>query len=214
MARRTEHSKPELRALAIGTVRTLVAEQGLEKLSVRQVARRLGYAPAMLYHLFANLDDLILHVNADTLDGLLDRMDAASGMENPEAALTAMAHYYLDLSRAHTPLWQLVFEHRMANGAEVPAWYARRTRALFLMVERQLERLAPWATEQDLRLGARTLWGGLHGICVLQANNKLDVAGDADPRAMVDSLLRHYLADWSATTNRSPDDASPHGDGA
>ncbi|MCC4307473.1 TetR/AcrR family transcriptional regulator [Alcanivorax marinus] len=204
MARRNEHSKPELRALAIGTVRTLVAEQGLEKLSVREVARRLGYAPAMLYHLFDNLDDLILHVNADTLDTLLDRMDAAAAMENPRAALTAMAHHYLELSRAQTPLWQLVFEHRMNQGAPVPAWYQRRTRSLFLMVEQQLERLAPWATERERLLGARTLWGSLHGICVLYLGDKLDVAGDVDPREMVDSLLRHYLADWSATTDHRP----------
>lgn len=208
MARRNQHSKPELRALAIGTVRALVTEQGLDKLSVRQVARRLGYAPAMLYHLFENLDDLILHVNADTLDTLLDRMDAASGMENPETALTAMAHHYLDLSRSRTPLWQLVFEHRMAQGAPVPAWYERRTRSLFLMVEQQLQRLAPWAGERDRMLGARILWGGLHGICVLHLNNKLDVAGDVDPREMVDSLLRHYLADWSTTTNVPAGDAS------
>tara|TARA_A100001391_G_scaffold93375_2_gene61909 strand:- start:1384 stop:2025 length:642 start_codon:yes stop_codon:yes gene_type:complete len=205
MARRNQHSKPELRALAIGTVRTLVTEQGLDKLSVREVARRLGYAPAMLYHLFENLDDLILHVNADTLDTLLDRMDRASGMENPQAALNAMAHHYLALSRDRTPLWQLVFEHRMNQGSPVPDWYARRTRSLFLMVEQQLQRLAPWATERERMLGARTLWGSLHGICVLYLGNKLDVAGDVDPGEIVDSLLRHYLADWSATTNVAPD---------
>ncbi|MGB2336434.1 MAG: TetR/AcrR family transcriptional regulator, partial [Alcanivorax sp.] len=85
MARRNQHSREELQALAIDAVRELVVEQGLGKLSVRKVAEKIRYTPGMLYHVFANLDDLILHANAATLDTLLGDMQASSNLPPPRA---------------------------------------------------------------------------------------------------------------------------------
>lgn len=198
MSRRNEHSRDELRELAIAALRSLVLEQGVDKLSVRQVARRLGYAPGMIYHLFANLDDLILHANAVTLDQLLGRFDQAATGVNPRRALMTMASDYMKLARDRPALWQLLFRHRMAQAAPVPAWYQARIAALFTRVEVQLTRLAPGALAMERVLAARTLWGSVHGICALYVDDKLDVAGELDPFAMLDSLLRGYLANWAA----------------
>lgn len=110
MARRNQHSREELQALAVHAVRELVAEQGLAKLSVRKVAERIRYTPGMLYHIFANLDDLILHANAATLDALLAQMETGK-TASPQQALHHMASAYLDLARDQTALWQLSLIH-------------------------------------------------------------------------------------------------------
>ncbi len=119
MARRNQHSREELQALAIDAVRELVAEHGLAKLSVRKVAEKIRYTPGMLYHVFANLDDLILHANAATLDTLLADMKASADLA-PSRALHQMASAYLSLARTQTALWQMVFMHRMQHAAPVP----------------------------------------------------------------------------------------------
>ena len=93
MARRNQHSREELQALAIDAVRELVAEHGLAKLSVRKVAEKIRYTPGMLYHVFANLDALILHANAATLDTLLADMEASAALA-PSRALHQMASAY------------------------------------------------------------------------------------------------------------------------
>ena len=94
MARRNQHSREELQALAIDAVRELVAEHGLAKLSVRKVAEKIRYTPGMLYHVFANLDDLILHANAATLDTLLADMKASADLA-PSRASVSYTHLTL-----------------------------------------------------------------------------------------------------------------------
>ena len=196
MARRNQHSHEELQALAVQAVRELVAEQGLAKLSVRKVAERIRYTPGMLYHVFANLDDLILHANATTLDTLLAEMEAASKAP-PQQALHHMASAYLALARKQTALWQMVFMHRMHKAAPVPDWYQQRTASLFAQIEQQMARLADDQSDSAIHLAARTLWSSVHGIAVLAAENKLAVAGDVDEQAMLDSLLENYLNSWA-----------------
>ncbi|MGB2337641.1 MAG: TetR-like C-terminal domain-containing protein, partial [Alcanivorax sp.] len=108
-----------------------------------------------------------------------------------------MASAYLSLARTQTALWQMVFMHRMQNAAPVPAWYQQRTAQLFERVEQQMARLADGQSAAAIHLAARTLWSSVHGIAVLAAENKLEVAGDVDEQAMLDSLLEHYLNSWA-----------------
>ncbi len=196
MARRNQHSREELQALAIEAVRELVAEQGLAKLSVRKVAEKIRYTPGMLYHVFTNLDDLILHANAATLDILLADMRAPVDL-GPSQALHKMASAYLRLARTQTALWQMVFMHRMQHAAPVPPWYQQRTTQLFERVEQQMARMADRQSVEAIHLAARTLWSSVHGIAALAAENKLEVTGEVDEQAMLDSLLENYLKSWA-----------------
>ena len=196
MARRNQHSREELQALAIQAVRDLVAEHGLEKLSVRKVAERIGYTAGMLYHVFANLDDLILQANADTLAQLLEAMIDCPSPEAREQ-LQHMAQVYVSMAQDHTPLWKMVFMHQMQNAAEVPEWYQKKTAALFREVEVRMEKLAERHDTAQIHLAARTLWGSVHGIALLAADDKLVVAGDVNAQAMIESLLQHYLNSWA-----------------
>ena len=195
MARRNQHSKEELQQLAVAAVRELVTEQGVDKLSARKLAERIGYTPGMLYHVFANQDEMILHANAVTLDTLLAAMAAHQSLPAAQA-LRAMAAEYMQLAMAETALWQLVVSHRMGDQQAVPRWYQRRTDALFALVEQQVARLAQGHSAGQIQLAAQTLWSAVHGITVLSVDNKLDVAGQADANEMLDSLLRHYLGSW------------------
>ena len=199
MARRNQHSREELQGLAIQAVRDLVTEHGLEKLSVRKVADRIGYTAGMLYHVFANLDDLILQANADTLSQLLDAM-TDSPAPSPRDQLQHMARVYVSMARNRTALWKMVFLHQMQNAATVPDWYREKTAALFARVEAEMARLAAHQTGEQVHLAARTLWGSVHGIAVLAADDKLVVAGDVDEQAMIDSLLCHYLNSWEGNS--------------
>lgn len=198
MARRNQHSREELQGLAIQAVRDLVTEQGLEKLSVRKVADRIGYTAGMLYHVFANLDDLILQANADTLTQLLTAMsDGAS--RSPREQLRHMAQVYVSMAREQTALWKMVFLHQMQNAAQVPGWYLEKAAGLFGQVEASMAKLAERQSPEQIHLAARTLWGSVHGIALLAADDKLVVVGDVDEQAMLESLLQHYLNSWATS---------------
>ena len=79
----------------------------------------------------------------------------------------------------------------------LPPWYQQRTAQLFERVEQQMARMADQQSTEAIHLAARTLWSSVHGIAVLAAENKLEVAGDVDEQAMLDSLLENYLNSWA-----------------
>ena len=74
MARRYDHSREEIRTMALEAAEKIVVEQGHKGLTARKVMRDIGYAVGTLYLIFENLDDLILHLNVRTLDRLYRRM--------------------------------------------------------------------------------------------------------------------------------------------
>ena len=70
MARRSDHSREQLRRLALDSARQITAEEGLRGLKARRVAREIGYTIGTIYNVFEDLDDLIVQMNAETLGAL------------------------------------------------------------------------------------------------------------------------------------------------
>lgn len=199
MPRRNEHDRDELRALAIQAVMELAEEKGADAVSARSVARRIGYTPGMLYHLFENRDELILHANAVTVDQLLAAVEKAADRRSPEKALEHICQQYLAVARDNGRRWELVFEHRMKDGQAVPDWYQARIDQLFAGVETQFRRLAPDRKPAELGLAARTLWSAVHGVCLLAISGKLEVGGTVNEKKVITSLVRNYIKGWMAS---------------
>ena len=80
MPRRSEHSLDEIRALALDAVEDLVASHGPTAISARKVAAQIGYTVGMLYHVFDNVDDLVLQANARLVDQLARANEAAAAL--------------------------------------------------------------------------------------------------------------------------------------
>lgn len=199
MPRRSQHSKDELRQLALEAVLVIAERDGSQAVSARKVAQEIGYAPGMLYYLFESIDDLILQANARTLATMIRSLRAAVQRKSPQRALLAMARQYLELAQHNGRRWQLLFEHAMRHDAPVPDWYRQQTDALFRLVEEQLAALAPEKKEKEIQLAARAIWSAVHGVCLLAVTGKLEVGGKVPATRLVDSLVRHYLAGWVAS---------------
>jgi len=54
-----QERQADTRKAILKTALELIAEKGLEKLSLREIARRVGYSPAGLYEYFDNKEDLL-----------------------------------------------------------------------------------------------------------------------------------------------------------
>ncbi len=71
MARRSDHTREELKVLIIEESWNIIKKHGFEGLTARRIAKNTGYAPGTIYNLFSSMDDLYLELNAKTLDLLL-----------------------------------------------------------------------------------------------------------------------------------------------
>ena len=194
MARRSDHSRDEIREMAIQAAERIVSLEGYPGLSARKVAAEIGYTVGTLYLVFTNLEDLIFQVNGRTLDALHTRMAAATKeCGTPYDCVSALAHAYLDYALEHPKRWGMVYEHVLPEGEEIPATYQAKVARLFELVEQAVAPLAQRHPRREVAQAARVLWGGVHGISLLKLTRKLDVAGEDSPYELVDVLIRRFL---------------------
>lgn len=204
-------TRDALRAQALQRATEIVTAGGIGALTARKLAGDLGCSVGTLYNLFDNLDELILRVNARTLDDLGSRLTAVSDGRaagtGDRATLVALALAYVAYARSEPQRYGILFEHRMAGGAALPSWYAEKVDGLFAIVERVLRPLLPGVAGPDVgqpdarsRTAAAVLWSSLHGICTLGLSGRLDQITGATVEAMATDLVETYLAGLRSST--------------
>jgi len=143
-----------------------------------------------VYTAFADLDALILAVNARTLDALEAELDAAALPEgSPAERIVALAMVYLGYAAGHRARWTALFEHRMAGGQAAPDWYLARQAGLFRHVEAPLAALRPKLDAEDRVSMARTVFSAVHGMVALGLDQKLGPMPEAVLRRNLQVLV-------------------------
>jgi AcrR family transcriptional regulator len=205
MGRRSSHTPQQLRALILDAAQEIIEAQGLAGLSAREIARRIGYSPGTIYNIFANLDDVVLNVEARVLDALDQRLselqhgqergdDGSSDGAGDRERLTRIAQAYLSFTQEKPRLWNLLFEHHVPPGTQLPAWYQQKLEGLMAQIERGLAPLFPPGSEDERQRAARVLWAGVHGITSLSTADKLSVVSTDTASKLIDDLIGTYLA--------------------
>jgi len=199
MARRSDHSREELREMVLSAAEQIVVEQSYSGLSARKVAAAIGYTVGTLYLVFENIDDLILHINARTLDRLHTRMsESKSNSDDARDYLLQLCQVYIHFAAEDPHRWAMVFEHRFSEEREMPAWYMEKIARMFALVEEGIQPLAKNRSEREISQAARAIWGGVHGICILALTNTLDAAGVDSVQELSQSLISNYLKGYTA----------------
>jgi AcrR family transcriptional regulator len=168
----------KLRDDLIAAAEATIAAEGLHGLKARELATKVGCAVGAIYNVFTDLDDLVLAVNALTLEQLEKTLTVASdhGADATASAIKELTHLalgYTDYAAAHTRRWRALFDHRLAEGRDMPAWYAANLSRLFAYVEQPLGQLAPALSAAERTLVARSLFSAVHGIVVIGLEEKL-----------------------------------------
>lgn len=175
-----QQRRAQLRDALVAAAERAIEREGLRGLRARALAEEVGCAVGAIYNAVADLDDLVLLVNARTLAALEGELVAAAGTtENigrPDAAvarLVRMALAYLDFAAAHTSRWRALFDHRMAAGQDIPDWYRKEQQRLFDYVENLLVELQAQESRVRRALLARSLFSAVHGLVTLGLEEKL-----------------------------------------
>ena len=190
MARRSDHSPQQLREMILEAAERLVAQGGTQAANAREIAAAIGYTPGTIYNHFANLDDLIRHVTARTVDGLTAALSAVHEGD-PVRQLHAMADAYIAFTAKNRRLWAAVFEPLPKASATREAWYRATLERPLALVQDALRPLDPGAGEEERRVAALSTWGALHGVVTLVEGNGRIGRLDAAPAPE----LVHFLVD-------------------
>lgn len=198
MSAKISARKQEQKDRLIEAARTLIAEQGLKGLRARDIAERAGCALGGLYTVFADIDELILHVNSRTLRQLEQALAGAVEEGSPASPFEALALAYLAFAIDNTRLWSALFEHRMPEGVPVPDWHLQEHAFLVGLIIPPLGSLMPDMPLPQMITRARTLFAAVHGVIAISLENRfIGLAADA-LRDEVRALAR-ILADGLRT---------------
>ena len=194
MARRSDHSREEIKEMALNAALEILEQEGARGLSARKVAGAIGYTVGTLYLVFKNQQEMVLQLNARTLDDMdawLEQRSAACIA--PRDCLQTLAGAYIDYAVAKRTRWNLLFDTVAAEGEEMPEWYLSRLGRLFGRVERMLAPLDNDHDALEIERAARVLWAGVHGICTLKLRHRLDLAGNQTTGEMAQMLIDNFL---------------------
>lgn len=94
---RKEREIEQQRELILGAASEIVAEQGIEKLSIRKIAEKIEYSPAIIYHYFKDKDDLISHLMKRGYQKIINALASVEFSEDdPEETLRELTRNYIN----------------------------------------------------------------------------------------------------------------------
>jgi AcrR family transcriptional regulator len=181
----------------------LVRREGVEALTLREVARKVGVTHAAPYHHFPSREALLEALSEEAFEGLGASMEAATkGVEDPVERLMAVGRAYIDFGRAHPERMQVMFRRQPGPPEEKdPKSHGARAFAQLFgaVVACQEAGQAPAGDPWELALAA---WSIVHGFAQLWVEGPLQTMPAYAERfeLMRDSTLRNFAGTWRRST--------------
>src|SRR5262245_18079756 len=153
-------------ALIAEALRVLADEGGVEALSLRDLARRLGVSHAAPYRHFPTLDALLAALAEEGFSALAEALErATAGHDGPVAQLGAAGWAYVRFALEHPHHFRLMFGGRLTGAPEAPGPWAAGRRAYAVLLRcieagQAAGRLVP-ADADELATAA---WAQVHGL--------------------------------------------------
>lgn len=165
------------RQAILDTALALIIEKGLNKLSLREIARRVDYSPAGLYEYFGSKDEIIEAVVAEAHVSFFNHLNRTSKALSEEAYLAELGIAYIDFANLYPDKFMLMFtqyQHTPIGDLSTFAPDAESNAYGLLLegVKRALGAGVIQAREKyELVDITYSLWAIVHGMAMLQATH-------------------------------------------
>ncbi|MGW3009058.1 TetR/AcrR family transcriptional regulator [Streptomyces sp. NPDC001219] len=178
-----------LRARLVQAGIDLLTEEGVQALSLREIARRAGVshgAPRRHFPTHLSLLSAIARQGfADLSDTVAAHLD--DHRDDPRAQLMALGRGYLDFALNHPGMFELMFRHDLLESNQLGL--RETSLPLFRVLVGLVSRVRP-GSDVPPPVVAGALWSNLHGIAQLWRWGSLQLATGTDE---VEPLLRAAL---------------------
>ncbi len=176
----------DLRKMAIDAGCALIQAARLSGIQRPRRGRRHGLYRGTLYHLFGDLDNFILHINARTMEEWYKNFGSIQPVK-PEARARHFAQVIITSRKENYNRWLALFEHKM-KPEDIPEWFRPKINMMFDLFEQNVLVHTDGDKKKAAKL-AKILWASVHGICVLSLTGKLEQVKADRAEKMIDDLF-------------------------
>lgn len=175
--------------MAIEAGRELVVRHGPSGLTARGVASAMGYTAGTLYNVFENLEELTAAINIESMSCFAEKLRRElKTSEDTREKIRLIAGAYLDFHRQEPELWALLFATRLDYRS------AAYQRAIHQIFDQVIAAFLPLCFDiGEARRKAKILWATLHGICLLQESDKLNIQEEDSSADLVAMFLDQFV---------------------
>ncbi len=170
---KTEAEKQKIRTNIIDAARDLFVSKGIEAVTMREIAKRIGYSATTIYLYFADKEALLRAICDTDLLKLAVTLKEVLAIEDPVERLLTFGHTYALFSLAYPNHYRLMFmmprpvhapesSSIIYNNHEQDAYFQLKT-----LVNEVYEAGLFKPGLDDPELIAQTLWAATHGVCAL-----------------------------------------------
>lgn len=179
----------KIKATILQAAQEIIAEKGLDGLSLRELARRIDYSPSGLYEYFNSKDEIVTAIRAEGQELMWDYLNRVPVELAPAERLVKMGLAYLEFAQDHPDHFRLIFSQLTAERnsfneqVDETLPYHLLLRAVQAVIE-----TGDLTPNQDYNLQeiAYSLWSLVHGMAMLRQTH-----------------LRYFQADFEAIHRRT-----------
>ena len=178
---KTALERQQLRTLIIDAARDLFVSRGPEAVTMREIAKRIGYSATSIYLHFADKEALIRAICDTDFLALANILKDNLSIHDPVERLLAFGWAYAQFGLNYPNHYRMMFmtEHALRdpklstlqqNNAEQDAYFQLKTVVNDVFLAGKFK---PDLTDSELI--AQTIWAGMHGVCALHISMANDV---------------------------------------
>lgn len=165
-----EQNHANVRAAILDAARKLFVHDGVNGLSMRRLAEKIGYTPRTIYLYFADKDDLLSELIEEEVGHLADNLEAAFAKHrSPQRRLEAVAVAYVTFGVAHPQAYEAIFmvrSHPMTRESAHLGQHVQGKRMLDVL-DRAVRESRRAVETHDHQVIVQSLRCALHGLTSL-----------------------------------------------
>lgn len=174
MAHHKNDADASLKLACLRAARETIAERGLEQLSLREVARRLGVSHQAPYRHFPSRDHLLAEVIGECFQDFARYLDDRDKREGPQQDLNCMGERYLQFALERPLEYRLMFNTPWPEPAE-EVGLVRNALHAFNLLRENLRNIHGHGVEtsQQVDQDAMLIWSAMHGLSSIMQSSAM-----------------------------------------
>ncbi len=183
----------EIQAEILEVALTVFRREGATGLTLRVIAKQMGWTPAALYRYFSSKDELLAAIRAEGFQRMATALhEARSQAADPMDAAQRAMRSYLSFALEEAALFRLMYELDQGGAPALPHVWAERDGAFAHARAIAADAVEAGLIDGDANVAAHVFWVGCHGLAALALADQLDLGCSYDD--LIEPLLMRLTA--------------------